>query len=50
MKLDSEDHAYLVEDLDDQTVLVKETMLNLLKQKLKEVIYRNLVLQIGLRN
>ena len=37
MKIDAEDHAYVVEDLDDQTVVVKETMVNLLKQKLKDV-------------
>lgn len=37
LKIDAEDHAYVVEDLDDQTVVIKETMVNLLKQKLKDV-------------
>ena len=37
MKIDAEDHAFVVEDLDDETVVVKETMVNLLKQRLKDV-------------
>lgn len=37
LKIDAEDHAYIVEELDEQTLVVKETMVNLLKQKLQEV-------------
>jgi TFIIH basal transcription factor complex TTD-A subunit len=37
LKIDAEEHAYIVEELDEQTLVVKETMVNLLKQKLQEV-------------
>lgn len=37
LKIDADDHAFIVEELDDQTLVVKETMVNLLKQKLQEV-------------
>ena len=37
LKIDADDHAYIVEELDEQTLVVKETMVNLLKQKLQEV-------------
>lgn len=34
VKIDAEDHAFIVEELDDQTLVIKENMLALLKQKL----------------
>jgi len=37
VKIDSERHEYIIEDLDDQTVVIKETMLADLKRKLDEV-------------
>jgi hypothetical protein len=37
VKIDSEDHAFIIEELDDQTLVVKETMVPLLKQRLEEV-------------
>ena len=37
LKIDAEENAYIVEDLDEQHLVVKETMLNLLKQRLQEV-------------
>lgn len=37
VKIDSEDHAYIVEELDDQTLVVKENMLTSLKLRLDEV-------------
>jgi len=36
VQIDSEDHAYIVEELDDQTLVVKENMLTSLKMKLDE--------------
>lgn len=37
VQIDAEDHAYIVEELDDQTLVVKENMLTSLKMKLDEV-------------
>lgn len=38
VKIDNEEqHAYIVEDLDDQTLVIKENMLSLLKMRLNEV-------------
>jgi TFIIH basal transcription factor complex TTD-A subunit len=37
VKIDSEDHAFIVEDLDDQTLVIKENMLSILKMRLDEV-------------
>jgi TFIIH basal transcription factor complex TTD-A subunit len=37
VKIDSEDHAFIVEELDDQTLVVKENMMSILKMKLDEV-------------
>ena len=37
VKIDSEDHAFIVEELDDQTLVVKENMLSILKMRLDEV-------------
>lgn len=37
VQIDAEDHAYIVEELDDQTLVVKENMLTSLKLKLDEV-------------
>lgn len=37
VKIDSEEHAFIVEDLDDQTLVIKENMLSILKMKLDEV-------------
>ncbi|KAE8445466.1 TFIIH complex subunit tfb5 [Mollisiaceae sp. DMI_Dod_QoI] len=36
VQIDSEDHAYIVEELDDETLVVKENMLTSLKMKLDE--------------
>ncbi|KUJ18425.1 RNA polymerase II transcription factor B subunit 5 [Mollisia scopiformis] len=36
VQIDAEDHAYIVEELDDQTLVVKENMLTSLKMKLDE--------------
>jgi TFIIH basal transcription factor complex TTD-A subunit len=37
VKIDSEDHAFIVEELDDTTLVVKENMLSILKMRLDEV-------------
>ena len=37
LKIDEEDHNYIVEDLDEQTLVVKENQLNSLKRRLEEV-------------
>lgn len=37
VKIDSEDHAYIVEELDDQTLVIKENMLSTLKARLDDV-------------
>lgn len=37
VKIDSEEHAYVVEELDDQTLVVQENMLPLLKARLDDV-------------
>jgi TFIIH basal transcription factor complex TTD-A subunit len=37
VKIDSEEHAYIVEELDDQTLVIKENMLSLLKARLEDV-------------
>ncbi|KAK1771208.1 TFIIH subunit TTDA/Tfb5 [Phialemonium atrogriseum] len=34
--LDSENHDFIIEDLDEQRLVVKENMVQLLKQKLEE--------------
>ncbi|KAL8927076.1 MAG: hypothetical protein Q9208_002622 [Pyrenodesmia sp. 3 TL-2023] len=38
LKIDQEKHDYIVEDLDDQTLVVKETQLPRLKEKLDEIL------------
>lgn len=37
MKIDSKEHAFIVEELDDQTLVIKENMMTTLKIKLDEV-------------
>ncbi len=37
VKIDSQDHAFIVEELDDQTLVIKENMLSILKMKLDDV-------------
>jgi len=37
LKIDHDKHDYIIEDLDDQTVFVKEDMLGMLKARLDEV-------------
>jgi TFIIH basal transcription factor complex TTD-A subunit len=37
LKIDQENHDYIVEDLDDQTLVIKEDHLNSLKARLEEV-------------
>lgn len=37
VKIDSESHAFIVEELDDQTLMIKENMLGELKRRLDEV-------------
>ncbi|RDW82066.1 hypothetical protein BP6252_03178 [Coleophoma cylindrospora] len=36
VKIDSADHAFIVEELDDQTLVVKENMLAILKMRLED--------------
>jgi TFIIH basal transcription factor complex TTD-A subunit len=36
-KIDNEEHAFIVEELDDQTLVIKENMMTTLKMKLDEV-------------
>lgn len=43
-KIDSERHDFIIEDLDDETVVVKETKLAELKQKLADVRSSRLIL------
>jgi len=38
LKIDNEDHAFIVEELDDQTLVVKENMLALLKMELEKAL------------
>lgn len=38
VKIDSDKHEYIIEELDDQTLVVKENMLGELKRKLDEVL------------
>ncbi|KAL8931772.1 MAG: hypothetical protein Q9211_006738 [Gyalolechia sp. 1 TL-2023] len=38
LKIDQEHHDYIVEDLDDQTLVIKESQLLRLKEKLEEVL------------
>ncbi|KAG4419895.1 TFIIH complex subunit tfb5 [Cadophora malorum] len=38
MKIDAQDHAFIVEELDDQTLVIKENMLSILKQKLDDIL------------
>jgi len=37
LKIDSDAHDYIVEDLDDQTLVIKESQLQRLKARLEEV-------------
>lgn len=37
LKIDQEQHDYIVEDLDDQTLVIKESQLLRLKERLEEV-------------
>lgn len=37
VKIDSVDHAFIVEELDDEHLVIKENMLTILKMKLDEV-------------
>ena len=36
-KIDNEEHAFIVEELDDQTLVIKENMMTTLKMRLDEV-------------
>ncbi|PMD45182.1 transcription factor TFIIH complex subunit Tfb5 [Hyaloscypha variabilis F] len=36
VKIDAEEHAFIVEELDDQTLVIKENMMTTLKMKLDE--------------
>ncbi|KAH8796662.1 TFIIH subunit TTDA/Tfb5 [Hyaloscypha finlandica] len=38
VKIDNEEHAFIVEELDDQTLVIKENMMTTLKMKLDEVL------------
>ena len=38
LKIDQDKHDYIVEDLDDQTLVIKENQLSSLKARLEEVI------------
>lgn len=37
-KIDNEEHAFIVEELDDQTLVIKENMMTTLKMKLDEIL------------
>ena len=37
VKIDSEDHSFIVEELDDQTLVVKENMLGIRNMRLEDV-------------
>lgn len=37
VNIDSENHEYIIEDLDEERVVVKENMVALLKEKLEDV-------------
>lgn len=37
LKIDQDKHDYIVEDLDDQTIVIKESQLSRLKARLEEV-------------
>jgi TFIIH basal transcription factor complex TTD-A subunit len=37
VKIDNEEHAFIVEELDDQTLVIKENMMTTLKMKLDDV-------------
>ena len=37
IQIDEEKHEYIIEDLDEETLVIKETQLQSLKQRLKEV-------------
>jgi TFIIH basal transcription factor complex TTD-A subunit len=37
VSIDSQHHDFIIEDLDEQRVVIKENMVPLLKQKLEEV-------------
>ena len=37
LKIDQERHEYIVDDLDDHTLVIKEPMLNALKKRLADV-------------
>ncbi|KAL8812374.1 MAG: hypothetical protein Q9223_007311, partial [Gallowayella weberi] len=38
LKIDQEHHDYIVEDLDDETLVIKESQLPRLKERLEEVL------------
>ncbi|KAH6683193.1 RNA polymerase II transcription factor B subunit 5 [Tricladium varicosporioides] len=42
LKIDSEEHAFVVEDLDDQTLVIKENMLPILKMRLDQNLKENI--------
>lgn len=41
MNIDSTNHDFIIEDLDEERVVVKENMVHLLKQKLEDVRLRS---------
>lgn len=45
MKIDSDAHDYIVEDLDEQTLVIKESQLQRLKARLEEVWTLNTLLK-----
>jgi len=38
VKIDSENHDFIVEELDDQNLVIKENMLAILKAKLEDIL------------
>ncbi|KAH7325929.1 transcription factor TFIIH complex subunit Tfb5-domain-containing protein [Stachybotrys elegans] len=42
VKIDSDNHDYIIEDLDEERVVVKENMVALLKAKLEDKLKENL--------
>jgi TFIIH basal transcription factor complex TTD-A subunit len=43
LKIDQDKHDYIVEDLDDHTLVIKENQLSSLKARLEEVLIRCLL-------
>lgn len=45
VNIDSTNHEYIIEDLDEERVVVKENMVAVLKQKLEDVCYLSIAVR-----